>query len=404
MISVQEAETLILEAMGQFPSETVAIEQATGRVLKEAILADRALPPFNRATLDGIAIACSAYHMGKKAFKILGTAAAGNPQQELENQNACMEITTGAILPRGTDCVVRIEDLEIDGKTARVNSDLDISPGTGIHYAGSDCDSGTTLLKQGIAISAKEIAIAASVGKGELLVSKLPRIAIVTTGDELIPIEQTPEIHQIRRSNDITLATALQAAGYPNSELIHIPDNQAQIEMKLREVTENFDAVVLAGGVSKGKFDYIPETLSKLGVSIRFQWVSQRPGKPIWFGQLTRNNAKIPVFALPGNPVSCFTCLRRYVLPALDKWMGKPTPKAIYAKIEHDLTFRPEVTLFLPVILNPRPSGEVWAKPMLFNTSGDFLSVAKTDGFIELPKKRSAFPQGEVFRYFDWPV
>lgn len=404
VITVQEAEKLILESTGTLPSETIPIAQAIGRVLREPIRADRALPPFDRATLDGVAIFSGTYNSGRKKFNILGTAAAGSPQQTLDNQKACLEIMTGAVLPRGTDCVVKVEDLELDDNTALLNSDLSLSPGTGVHYTGSDCAKGTTLLESGVTITAKEIAIAASVGKYELLVSTLPRIAVVTTGDELVAIEETPEQHQIRRSNDITLAAALQAAGYPNAQLVHISDDPEQIENKLREILETHDTIILAGGVSKGKYDYIPETLRKLGVATRFQWVTQRPGKPMWYGQLNRNGAQVPIFALPGNPVSCFTCLRRYVLPALDKWTGKPTAKIVYAKIEHDLTFKPEITLLLPVSLNPRPSGETWAKPILFNTSGDFVSVAKTDGFIELPKTRKTFLEGEPFRYFNWPV
>ncbi len=405
MISVQEAESTILETIGSIEAETVPLADAAGRILREPILADRALPPFNRVTLDGIAIASSTYHMGKKAFKVAGLAAAGTPQQTLDNPNSCLEVMTGAAMPSGADCIVRYEDVDLDDpKTAKLPAGLNLSPGLGVHYAGSDCAAGATLLESGVVVTAKEIAIAASVGKSAVAVSRLPRIAIVTTGDELVPIDQPPEVHQIRRSNDLSLATALQRAGYPVAELVHIADDRAQIETVLRDALARFDAIVLAGGVSKGKFDFVPEILAKLGVAIRFQWVSQRPGKPMWFGHFNRERERLPVFALPGNPVSCFTCLRRYVVPALDKWVGKPKRKSIYVKLEHDLTYKQDITLFLPVTIEPRPSGEVWAKPVLFNTSGDFISIAKTDGFIQLPKNRSTFPQGEAFPFFDWPA
>ncbi len=202
----------------------------------------------------------------------------------------------------------------------------------------------------------------------------------------------------------MTLATALQLAGFTEVDRIHFPDDPARIESGLKSAMESYDAIILAGGVSKGKFDFVPEILAKLGVGIRFQWVSQRPGKPMWFGQYSRGQSRLPIFALPGNPVSCFTCLRRYVIPAFDKWVGKPKRRSVYVKLEHDLSYKQDTTLFLPVSLEPRPSGELWAKPVLFNTSGDFVSIAKTDGFIQLPKNRSVFPQGEAFPFFDWPI
>lgn len=403
VITVQEAEKLILDSIGEIETETVAIDAALGRCLREPVVADRALPPFDRATLDGIAINSSSYNTGQRKFKIHGTAPAGAPQQALPELKGCLEIMTGAPLPQMADCVIKVEDIETKGDHAILPDGLQLDFHTGVHAQGSDCKSGTELLAPNRQLTPKEIAVAASVGKAELSVSKNPRIAVVSTGDELVSIEQTPEQHQIRRSNDLTLATALAAAGFPDVERVHIPDDPAQLETRLRELIERCDSIILAGGVSKGKYDHIPETLAKLGVSIRFQWVSQRPGKPMWYGQFSRDGARLPVFALPGNPVSCFTCLRRYVIPALEKWVGLPAPKPVYAKLAHDLTFKPELTLFLPAIADPKSSGELWVRPALFNTSGDFISVSQTDGFLELPKARKIFPEGEAFQFFHWP-
>lgn len=404
VITVQEAEKLILNNIGEITAETIPLEQAAGRALREPLLADRALPPFDRATVDGIAISSSSYAMGNRVFPIAGTIAAGTPQQTLEDIKSCFEIMTGAPLPQVADCVLPVEDIKIENGKATVPDGLSLDYHSGVHDAGSDCSAGTTLLQAGTVLSPKEIAVAASIGAHQVSVSKNPHIIVVTTGDELVPIDQLPEPHQIRRSNDLTLALALQSAGYSSVERLHLPDDKEKIEAGLREALSRCDALVLAGGVSKGKYDYIPETLIKLGVAIRFQWVSQRPGKPMWFGQFSRDRERLPVFALPGNPVSCFTCLRRYTIPALHKWTGKPAEKPVYAKLVHDLTFKPEITLFLPVEIEPRASGETWAKPALFNTSGDFVSAAKTQGFLELPRKRSIFPQGEAFRYFPWPT
>ncbi|MDQ8186374.1 molybdopterin molybdotransferase MoeA [Pelagicoccus sp. SDUM812002] len=403
MITVQEAEKLILDSIGEIETETVSIEEALGRCLREPIVADRALPPFDRATLDGIAINSSSYNTGQRKFNIAGTAAAGTPQAELPDVKSAFEIMTGAPLPRLADCVIPVEEIKITGNTVKLPDGLQLDFHSGVHSQGSDCKSGKELLSAHRLITAKEIAIAASVGKTEIVTSKMPRIAIVSTGDELVSIEQIPESHQIRRSNDITLSAALKSSGFTDVELAHIPDDPEELETQLRAILERCDSLILAGGVSKGKYDHIPETLAKLGVSIRFQWVSQRPGKPMWYGQFSRGGERRPVFALPGNPVSCFTCLRRYAIPAFEKWVGLPKTNPVYAKLAHDLTFKPELTLFLPAIADPRPSGELWVKPALFNTSGDFVSVAQTDGFIELPKARNIFPEGEAFQYYPWP-
>ncbi|MBC2607400.1 molybdopterin-binding protein [Pelagicoccus albus] len=403
MITVQEAEKLILDSIGSIETEEIALEKALGRCLRESVLADRSLPPFDRATMDGIAINSSSYNTGLRKFKICGTAAAGSPQEALSDLKSAMEIMTGAALPLHADCVVKIEDVEIKGGKALLPDGLKLDFHTAVHSQASDCKTGDELLSPNVKISAKEIAIAASVGKSKLLVSKTPKITIVSTGDELVSIDQIPESHQIRRSNDATLGAALESAGFQEVNLVHIPDDPEQIETELRQILSSCDALILAGGVSKGKFDYVPEILAKLGVSIRFQWVSQRPGKPMWYGQFSRDGSRLPVFALPGNPVSCFTCLRRYVVPALEKWLQMPASKPVYAKISHDMSFKQELTLFVPAMIESRPSGELWAKPLLFNTSGDFISVAKTDGFLELPRGRKVFPEGEAFVFYPWP-
>lgn len=390
--------------MGLLPAEPTPLAAAAGRVLRQSIMADRALPPLDRATLDGIAIASGAYLSGRTSFAVAGFAKAGAPQASLEQRSACFEIATGAPMPIGTDCVIRIEDVAIENGVAKVAADLPIRAGHGAHTAGSDCEAQRVLLEPGVVLTGKEIAVAASVGAATVLVSALPRIAIVTTGDELVPVDQAPEPYQIRRSNDLALAAALAAAGYPVAERVHIADDPAQIRETLAGLLQRVDAIVLGGGVSKGKLDFVPQTLDDLDIERRLQWVRQRPGKPMWFGQYFRQREAFPIFALPGNPVSCFTCLRRYVIPALDKWSGKKPAKIRFAKIAQDLTFKPEVTLFLPVRVDVRPSGEIWAEPSLFNTSGDFVSVASTDGFLELPRSRSVFPIGEPFRYFEWPT
>ena len=401
MITVGEAESIILSNIGELPAGVVSLSDALGCVLRESIHSDRDFPPFDRSTMDGI---CIAFREGSddKSFKVAGTITAGQPKTKLDDPSSCFEIMTGAALPEGANCVIKVEDIAIGNGIATLNDGVAPRPGLAIHSQGSDAKKDDILIEAGRRITPKEIAILASVGKTDVLISKSPRIAILTTGDELVNIDQTPLPHQIRRSNDPTLAAALVSAGYAEVECIHISDDPALIDAAISRLLEKKDALIITGGISKGKKDFLPEALYKAGVEKLFQWVSQRPGKPFWFGQFKRDGSTLPVFALPGNPTSCFTCLHRYALPALDKWSGHPSTPPAYARLVQDFEFNPPLSLLLPVKIENRENSEVWASPLPFNTSGDFISVAQTHGFIELPADKSNFTAGQSFRYFSW--
>lgn len=402
MISVQEAEQKIAERLVPFTNETVPIESASGRVLAESLQADRDLPPFNRSTFDGIAVSSRAVAAGQRTFPIAGTAYAGAPKTKLENTSDCVEIMTGAPVPDNADCVVKVEDLAIENGVATLSENALPTSGYGIHPQGSDMPSGQVALQSGCRLTAKELSVAASIGKTQLAVAKAPRISIVTTGDELVAVSETPEPHQIRRSNDLALDVALATAGYSRTERHHIPDDPAATEAAVERILEQSDIVILAGGVSKGKRDYLPAALENAGVEKAFQWVRQRPGKPLWFGNIQTNGQTRYVFALPGNPVSCFTCLHRYTIPALDALSGLPPAAPRYAKLDSSFEFKPPIALFLPVTLRNDESGQTWAQPLPFNTSGDYVSVARTQGFIELPESETEFPQGAPYRFHSW--
>lgn len=404
MISVEEAQQKISERLVSLPSGLVKIEDANGRVLAEQLQSDRDLPPFNRSTFDGIALCYQSVAQGLRSFPVTGTAYAGSPKIGLSSLDSCVEIMTGAPVPDEANCVVKIEDLKLENGIATLNDDLALFEGFGIHPLGSDCPAGKVLLDPGCTLSAKELSIAASIGKSHLLASQIPRISIVTTGDELVEISASPLPHQIRRSNDLALQFALQSAGYPDVSRHHILDNLAETETTVRSILQNTDVLILAGGVSKGKRDFLPAALESVGVAKAFQWVSQRPGKPLWFGDVDRNGKRTLVFALPGNPVSCFTCLHRFVLPALAEITGKSACPPQIVKLRSEFNFTPPLTLFLPVSLSCDETGQMWAAPLPFNTSGDYISVAQTQGFVELPRSESVFPEGSSHRFYKWSV
>jgi molybdopterin molybdotransferase len=268
-----------------------------------------------------------------------------------------------------------------------------------MHRRGSDHRAGDTIVRAGTALTGREIAVAAACGYTTLTVSQKPKIAVVATGDELVEVEAKVAAHQIRRSNDYALCAALAAAGYERSSRFHLRDVRHEIEHMLWHIIAEFDAVLITGGVSKGKFDYLPAELERQGVKRIFQGVAQRPGKPFWFGVSARAT---PVFALPGNPVSAYTCLHRYVLPALGYASAATPSEPRMVALAAPVTFKPKLTYFLPVKINSGPRGELLASPDPSNTSGDFAGLVGTDGFVELPPEPAEFPAGTVAPFWAW--
>lgn len=391
MVSVGQA-TEIIQAHCYRPGKCrVPISDAVGRILAEEILCDRDFPPFDRAAMDGIAIAYAAWVKGVRVFPIESVQPAGARQQSLINEMHCIEIMTGAILPEGTDAVIRYEDVTMSNASAAVNIPA-ISQHQHIHRRAQDATRGDVLLKPGMLISPAEVALLASVGSAEVPVFSFPSAAIVSTGNELVDVPSVPEMHQIRRSNTYALEAAMKQSCWKAFHY-HVPDEKETLVSSLRKIMHDHDVIILSGGVSKGKFDYIPEVLEEIGVQKLFYQVQQRPGKPFWFG-VGENKF---VFALPGNPVSIYMCYYRYIRPWLLKSL-QVTPEPMFAVLANDVTFKPELTYFLQARIK-NEHGRLMAYPAAGGGSGDLGNLKDVDGFLELPFERSVFSAGEVFPF-----
>ena len=399
MLTPSEAETIILASIPPMPTEDVPLAGAHGRVLRANVRADRDLPPFDRVMLDGYALRAAAWAAGTKTFRVTGLQAAGMMPQKLAAGDACIEIATGAALPEGADCIVPYEDTTRDGETMTISAAARLGPGHAVHRRGSDYTAGTVIVPAGTRLTGREIAVAAACGCAALAVNSQPKIAVIATGDELVDVGAEVGPHQLRRSNDYALRAALHAAGWPRVERFHLHDMRHEIEHTLWHILAEFDVVLLTGGVSKGKFDFLPAVLTELGVKKKFQGVAQRPGKPLWFGLSPRAR---PVFALPGNPVSSYICLHRYVLPALTQAAGAPPATPRLAALTAPVTFKPPLAYFLPVKINSSPAAGLLATPAAVNTSGDFAGLVDTDGFVELPAGQDEFPADTVARFWEW--
>ena len=401
MLTPAEAEKLIRENLTFFHREDCPIASAHGRVLRIDLRADRDLPPFDRVTMDGYALRAASLVAGENKFRIEAVQAAGmRPFKLGAAADACIEIATGAVLPEGADCIVPYEDTTRDNHTIIISVDAaKLAAGHAVHCRGSDHHSGDVIVRGGTRLTGREIAVAATCGYPTLIVSQAPKVAVVATGDELVEVETRVAAHQIRRSNDYALRAALMTAGYPNVERFHLRDVRHEIEHLLWHIVAEFDVVLVTGGVSKGKFDYLPAELDRQGVKKIFHGVAQRPGKPFWFGVSARGT---PVFALPGNPVSAYTCLHRYVLPALAHASGASPIAPRTVALAAPVSFKPQLTYFLPVKLSSGPGAELLATPDPSNTSGDLAGLVGTDGFIELPADQTEFPAGTLAPLWTW--
>jgi len=364
------------------------------RVLGEDVPADRDFPPYHRVTMDGIALAFESFSKGQVKFRIEGIQAAGMPQKKLNTANACLEVMTGAILPKGCDTVVRYEDIKILDGYAEIISNS-IKKGDSLHRQGGDIKEKEEVLHSGVIISSAEIPLLASVGKARVSVYSLPKTAIISTGNELVEINAVPEQHQVRRSNVFALASGLMKYKVEPS-LFHLQDDEGLIRDSLPKILATHDLVILSGGVSKGKFDLIPSMLEASGIQKHFHQVRQRPGKPMWFGT---GNGKT-VFALPGNPVSTFLCYYKYIEPWLLKSLGVIL-QSQNVELDSDFTFELPLTYFLQVKVR-NENGRLIATPIPGGGSGDFVNLKEVDGFLELPESGRIFKKGESYPFISF--
>jgi molybdopterin molybdotransferase len=389
MITPEQAEILIHSRSLALSVESISLHQALNRVLAEELVADTDLPPFNRVMMDGIALCYRAIENGHTHFPIQAMQRAGEAPLTLESEDYCIEIMTGAVCSSGCDTVVPYEHIRIENGIAYIDQ-LPGAKGKNIHLKGSDKKRGEVLVPEGKRIGPAEIGIASSVGKETLRVLRKPRVLICSTGDELVDIHETPLAYQIRRSNVYALMASLQSLGI-EADNVHLPDEKEQLERALEEALKSYDAILLSGGVSKGKFDLLPDVLRQLGIETIFHGIAQRPGKPMWFGY----SETCTVFALPGNPVSTLTCAARYVLPWFKKQLGLDN-QTMWTSLEEIPAAHDTLCLFLPVKLSHTQQGPV-CQVQRYQGSGDFSALFGIHGFIEVAAGKSSAPN---YRYF----
>jgi len=398
VISTAAAMDAVLGATTSVKTETVPTSDVNGRVLRQIVRAERDQPPFDRIMMDGIGLAWSDYEAGQRRFPVQALQAAGDPSLSLDSGH-CIEVMTGTSRPESVDCIVPVERISVEEGVALIADDYDVIADRYIHLRGSDFAKGAHLLTPGKRISPLDIAVIASCGETRIEVAADPVIRVISTGNELVPAGAAIEAHQIRLSNGPALIALLQSHHYQNVSHDHIVDDVDLLATRLKEHLGQSDVLILSGGVSMGKADYVPGVLRALGVERVFHKISQRPGKPMWFGK--GRNGQL-VFALPGNPVSALVCCRQYVIPSLQQSSELDVSPPEFAALAARVSFKPKLTCFQPVKLLSNAAGQVLAMPVRTNTSGDFAALSQTDGYVELAMEQEEFAAGTPVFLHRW--
>jgi molybdopterin molybdotransferase len=366
----------------------VSVWDALGLVLAQEIKTDREYPPFDRSTRDGYAVRSKEVAPRTK-LKCAGEIKAGDTVKEALPPKTCMQIMTGAAVPPGADAVVMIEHTQREGDVVQFERAAQAKQN--IVPRGSEAPAGQTILRPGLRLGYAELALAAQVGVAELQCAKRPRVAILSTGDEVVLVDQTPGEFQIRNSNSVSLAAHVRIAGGEPVVLGNAADRAEDLGQKIERGLKE-DALVLSGGVSMGKYDLVESVLKAMGAEFFFDAVAIRPGKPAVFGMCQGK----PVFGLPGNPVSTMVTFELFVTPAIDLLSGagaRPLPLA-EARLAEALNEKPGLTHFLPARVEwtgPKPH----VKALKWQGSGDIAALAKANCFLVVPADREKIEIGE---------
>jgi molybdopterin molybdotransferase len=376
-------------------TERVALASAAGRVLAETLRADTDQPPFARSTRDGFA--CRAVEASAhRPLAIAGTTRAGDPPSGPLPRGAAWEIMTGAPIPRGADAVIMLEHVESPtAPTVRLLPPRTAKSGENIVLRGAQARKGDALLPAGTLMNAAQIALAASCGRTELKVYAKPRIAILSTGDELVPIAAKPKPGQIRNSSSAMLAAMVSAAGGKPWILPIARDTAKSLDVALARAA-TADLLLITGGVSAGKFDLVEPALARAGARFHFTGVRMQPGKPVVFGELPRRSTgpvqketglKCCFMGLPGNPISSAVTFLLFAAPILAALAGRIDhgPRFAFARLAADVKAKPGLTRFLPAACTfSGPIPEV--KLVAWQGSGDLAAMALSNCYLVVPE------------------
>jgi molybdopterin molybdotransferase len=395
MISVSEAQKIISEQVFELKTEEVLLELACGRVLAEEVQADRDYPPFNRSAMDGVALR-AAETAKRDSFRVAGTIYAGDFNVKEYKEGEAVKIMTGAAVPAGFDAVVKVEDTQIKGSELRIQAGT-VSVGQHIAFQGEDLQEGEVALSKGVKIRPSEIALLASLGKNTVRVFKSPKVVVIATGNEIKPVDEEVQRHQIRNSNGPVLTAFFRQQLVHEVDQYLVADEPQQLEAVLTAALDS-DIMILSGGVSMGEADSVPATLQKLGVENIFHKVKLKPGKPLWFGR--KPNGPV-VFAMPGNPFSCQVTFKLFTEPFLRACLGQESWGPLYLRADFERKKMGPMEEYFPCRVVER-DGESLLQSCPFNGSGDITAAALSHGIARQSADMATIKKGDLVAFYFW--
>jgi len=388
-LSVSNAQKCILEAVNISEVETVRLEQSLGRVLAEDVRANRDLPPYDVSAMDGYAVRSADLAKVPAILAVIEDIKAGDMPTKIVQAGQCARIMTGAPVPQGTDAVIRVEDTQTSsGNNVQIN--VAVKPGNDIRMQGEGMRNGDVVLTAGTEITPGVTGILATVKCAQVQVYRRPRVAILSTGNELEDMDDPVDPNKIPNSNSYALMAQVQALGMEPALLGIARDDPAELTEYLQRGLK-FDVLLVSGGTSVGVHDYVRPAIEALGVQMKFWRVAMKPGHPVAFGA----SAGTFVFGLPGNPVSSMVCFEQFVAPALRRMMGHARlyRRTIAARLTHNLKHQPGRTEFVRVTLAKEESGYA-ATSTGAQGSGMLLSMARADGLMVVPAESTGLVAG----------
>jgi molybdopterin molybdotransferase len=396
MVSLEEALQKIIAARAPWVAESVPLDQALGRVLAEDIIADRDYPPFNRATMDGYAVKSDDI-LGNRApeYRVLGEIFAGDGTSFTLRSGEAVKIMTGAPVPDSADAVIRTEEADEHAGVVTFRS-AGFKRLQNIARRGEDSKKGALVLTEHLRINFGHLSLLAAVGKNEVRVIRRPRVAIISTGNEIQPVTGTVAVHQIRDSNCWAITGFLRQYSIEPVKTMLVRDTLEDLTKEIGSVMD-CDIVIVSGGVSAGDADLVPRALMQCGVEEGFHRVRIKPGKPLWFGQRP-DGAR--VFALPGNPFSVQTACRIFLDPYIRACFHLHANRPLQLPLHTARKKRTELDEFFPAALTG--DGMTHVDPLLYNTSGDITAMAGSDGIAHHPADAGDLKEGDIVQLYLW--
>ncbi|HEX6650237.1 MAG TPA: gephyrin-like molybdotransferase Glp [Pyrinomonadaceae bacterium] len=397
MISVAEAIQIVRQQTRLLTTEQVELQHALGRVLAEDVVADSDLPPFDRSQMDGYAVRAEDVRYAPVRLRIVGESAAGRGWHQQLEEGQAVRIMTGAPVPAGADSVQQVE-LAHELKDGTVVELLEaVEAGRSIVRRGAEIQANETVLNAGATINAAMMAVLAAFGYAKVKVSRRPRVGVLATGTELVPVDQKPGQDQIRDSNNYSIAGYAESAGAVVERLPLASDETSLLKRQINEAAERCDVIVTSGGVSMGVYDLTKSALKELEAELFFERVALRPGKPTVFARLPNRTL---MFGLPGNPVSVSVTFSLFARTALLAMQGasEPALKHETAALAKSVKGTSERESYLPAQLTTNDDGQLIAFPLKWGGSSDFVSFALTTALVIVPANVKAIEAGSLVK------